>query len=551
MSVDRELTADAIVIGSGAGGGFMATALAEAGKSVLLLERGKWFDYKKDFPSRYSDWEIRGSAFRLGSFFSDPTIDILRGPPIQKKDYDLCSRSNINKLQKYKNRGSFEYSRVFGVGGSTLHYQGEAHRFPEHAFDTHKRYGFGIDWPLSYQELAPYYAQAEKWLGVAGDPTNSFKPERGPYPTPVHDLSTKTQWVKRASDKLGWSLLPNSLALPSQSYDGRSPCRYSGMCVQGCPFGAKSSVDLAVLPRGLKTGRLKVLDKTRVMELETTPDGNIKGVIYLQGGERKRATADRYVLSTGAIETPRLLLASQSDLYPNGIGNQYDRVGRNLMETIYSVLSVEADRTLQAWKGQPIDSRIWDFNSPGQENNRNGFVLGVSSTMSAYTGPLSYARRVPGIGRAHKDAMREKFGRIVNLFGIADHSPNENNRMILSDRTDEEGMPKVIVNSDYNERDKTTLREMINKLITLAVATGPAKTMGLFSTYDHPSTTHMAGTCMMGDDPEQSVVDGNGKVHGVKNLYIADASILPGQGMGDSPSLTIQALALRMVDRMG
>lgn len=550
MSNDSENDADVIVIGSGAGGGFVATALAEAGKSVLLLERGRWFDYKKDFPARYPDWQNRGSAFSMGGFFSDPTLDYRKGAAIQKQDFDLCSRNNINKLQKHKRRGRFNYHRVHGVGGTTLHYQGEAHRFPDHAFDMQDRYGFGINWPLSYEDLEPYYAKAEEWLGVAGDPANPFKPARGPFPTPAHDLSTKTQWVKRGSDKLGWSLLPNSLALPSQSYDGRSPCRYSGMCVKGCPFGAKSSVDLAVLPRGIKTGRLKVLENTRVMELETVSDGSIDAVVYLQDGERKRARAGRYVLSTGAIETPRLLLASKSSFYPNGIGNKFDRVGRNLMETMFAVLNIEADRPVQAWKSQPIDSRIWNFNSPGPENNRNGFVLGVSSSMSAYSGPLSYARRIAGTGKAHKDAVREKFGRMINLFGIAEHSPDENNRVTLSDKKDKQGMPKAIVSSDYIDRDKRTLREMINKLVLLADATGPAKIMNLFSTYSNPNTTHMAGTCMMGNDPEQSVVDANGKVHGVKNLYIADASILPGQGMGDSPSLTIQALALRIADRM-
>lgn len=545
-----ELTADVIVIGSGAGGGFAAAALAESGVSVLLLERGHWFDYKKDFPARYPDWETRGSPFHLGSFFRDPTIDFSKGAAIQQQDFDLCSRQRIDRLRKYQNRGSFKYHRVLGVGGSTLHYQGEAHRFPAHAFSTQSSFGFGYDWPLSYEELAPYYAKAEKWLGVAGAPGNPFKPTRGPFPTPAHDLSTKTQWVKRASDKLGWSLLPNTLALPSQSYDGRSPCLHSGMCVTGCPFGAKSSVDLAVLPRAMKTGNLRVLDNTRVLKLETDNRGNVSGVVYLHDGNRKRATANRYVLATGAIETPRLLLNSTGNQHPHGLGNQHDRVGRNLMETLFSVLSIEADRPLQAWKGQPIDSRIWDFNNPGAEHERNGFVLGVSSTMSAYHGPLSYAQRMPGSGLAHKEAMRNTYGRVVNLFGIADHSPDENNRLVLSSRVDKDGVPKVIVSSDYFARDKNTLREMIGKLITLGEACGPSKIIGLNSTYDRPSTTHMAGTCMMGNDPEKFVVDSNGKVHGVKNLYITDASILPSQGMGDSPSLTIQAMALRIAEKM-
>ena len=493
MSVNTELSADVIVIGSGAGDGFVATALAQAGVSVLLLERGRWFDYKKDFPARNPDWEKRGSPFRSGSFFSDPTIDYSKGAVIQPQDFDLCSRQKMDRLGKPGHRGSFSYHRVIGVGGSTLHYQGEAHRFPEHAFKTQSRFGFGFDWPLDYAELAPYYAKAEKWLGVAGDPANPFKAARGPYPTPAHQLSTKTQWVKQASDKLGWYLLPNSLVLPSRSYDGRSPCRYSGMCVKGCPFGAKSSVDLAVLPKGIKTGNLKVLDNTRVLELETDSSGSISGVIYLRDGIRLRATADRYVLSTGAIESPRLLLASQSASHSGGIGNRHHRVGRNLMETLFSVITVEADRPLQAWKGLPIDCRIWDFNSTGPENDRNGFVLGVSSSMSAYQGPLSYAQRTAGSGRAHKDAMRDKFGRVVNLFGIADHSPNENNRLQLSSRLDKDGMAKVTVSSDYMKRDKNTLREMINKLIALAEATETEQIKGLYSTYSQPSSTHLAG----------------------------------------------------------
>ncbi len=550
MDKNKDLAADVIVIGSGAGGGFIATALAESGKSVLLLERGGWFDYQKDFPARHPDWELRQSAFSLDTLSRDPTIDFRPGAPIAEQDYDICSRFNIDSMQNPERRGRFQYSRVWGVGGSTLHYQGEAHRFPAHAFNMKDRYGFGNNWPLSYEALAPYYAKAEKWLGVAGDSNNPFKPVRGPYPLPAHDLSTKSQWVKRACDGLGWKLLPNSLALPSRSFQGRSPCRHSGMCVRGCPFGAKSSVDRAVLPRGLKTGRLKILENTRVLELKTSADGEISGVVCLREGRQQLFHAERYVLAAGGIETPRLMLSSQSDYHPDGVGNRYDRVGRSLMETVFSVLTVKADRPLQSWKGQPIDSRIWDFNTPDQWNSRNGFVLGVSSSLGPYSGPTSYARAIPGSGMPHKDAMRENFGRIVDIFGIADHSPDSNNRLQLSNRKDEAGMPKVIISSDYYARDRATLRQMINKMFILAKSANPEKILHLGSSYDNPLITHIAGTCMMGDDREQSVVDENGRVYGIKNLYIADASVLPGQGMGDSPSLTIQALALRTADMM-
>jgi choline dehydrogenase-like flavoprotein len=544
----NNLAADIIVIGAGAGGAFATAALAEAGYSVLVIERGPWFDYEKDFPMRHADWERRPRAFRSGYFFRDPTIEFIKGTPILEEDSDLCTRNQLDILEKHERRGSFRYQRVYGVGGSTLHYQGEAHRFPPHAFRSNSEFGIGVDWPLDYAELEPYYAEAEKWLGVAGEPGNPFKAARGTFPTPGHPLSTKSQWVRRSADQLGWSLLPNTLALPSRSYDGRTPCQHSGGCVLGCPFGAKSSVDLAVMPRAQKTGRVRVLENTRVLELECANDGSISGVVYLHEGERKRATASRYVLASGAIETPRLMLASQNSFYPNGIGNHNDRVGRNLMETIYTILTVEANVPVQSWKGPPIDSRIWDFNRPDAGSGVNGFALGVSGTMSGYQGPLSYTKRIVGMGSEHKQAMRNRFGRIVDLFGIADHAPHADNRVMLSDKLDKEGVPKVAVISDYRELDRRTLRSMISRLTELAGACAPEKVMGLYSTYSNISATHVAGTCMMGKDPETSVTNPYGKVHGVPNLFITDASVLPGQGMGDSPSLTIQALALRTAE---
>ena len=534
-----DLTADVIVIGAGAGGAFATAALAEAGFSVLVIERGPWFDYEKDFPMRHADWERRRRAFRGSSFFGDSTIDFTRGAPIRQEDFDLCSRNQLDKVEKRERRGSFRYQRVNGVGGSTLHYQGEAHRFPRHAFKSQSLFGIGVDWPLDYVELEPYYTKAEQWLGVAGNPGNPFKASRDTFPTPGHPLSIKSQWVRQGAETLGWSLLPNTLALPSRSYDGRTPCQHSGGCVLGCPFGAKSSVDLAVMPRALRTGNVRVLDKTRVLELECAKDGSISGVICLHEGERKRATGSKYILAGGAIETPRLLLVSQNRMYPNGIGNNYNRVGRNLMETIYTILTVEADVPVQSWKGPPIDSRIWDFNHPEEGSGLNGFVLGVSGTMTGYHGPLSYARRIGGIGSEHKNAMRNRFGRIVNLFGIADHAPHQDNRIMLSDKLDKEGVPKVTVDSDYKEVDRNTLRSMIHRLGELAEACAPEKVMGLYSTYSSISATHLAGTCMMGNDPESSVTNTYGQVHGITNLFITDASVLCGQGMGDSPSLTI------------
>lgn len=541
---------EVLIIGSGAGGGFAAAYLAKRGVDVTLLERGPWFDYSSDFPARHRDWELRADPFSVGGLLTDPTIVATAGASIKKENAKLCSRSSLDKVRPVSRRNPFFYHRVFGVGGSTLHYEGEAHRFAPHAFAPLSALGAGIDWPITHEQLIPWYTLAESMLGVAGTLNNLFKPTRNAFPTSAHPLSSRGEWVQRGAERLGWSLYENSLALPSNSFDGRTPCQRSGLCRMGCPFGAKSSVDLAVLKPALQTGHLKILDRARALNIETDSSGRVSGVVFRRNGVDEVYRANKYILSAGAIETPRLMLISQGGKYQNGLGNSTDQVGRNLMETIFVSLSIEADRDIRAWMGPMLDGRIWDFCQPRADLGINGFTISSSGSLGGYHGPRSYAQRIRGFGRAHKQMMRDRFGRIFSLTAVTDHTPDSRNRLVLSKKLDPDGIAKVSVRTDYQQRDLNTIEVIINKLIQLADACGAITDHGLYSSYSQPSTTHIAGTCMMGDDPETSVTDRNGRVHGIENLLIADGSVLPGQGMGDSPSLTIQAIALMVASNI-
>ena len=546
---DRDASeVDAVVVGSGAGGGFAAMALAEAGARVLLLERGPRMD-PVDFPLHHRDWELRRSPLDLAAP-PDPTIVREDGPVVDPRFAHLRSGPPGRQVAVAR-REPFRYQRVFGLGGTTLHYQGEAHRFPADAFRPASAYGLGVDWPIDHAELAPYYEAAERVLGVAGDPANPFKPARGPYPTRAHALSSASQRVKAGASKLGWRLLPNSLALPTASLDGRPPCQRSGGCVQGCIFGAKSSVDLTAIPRGVRTGRLTVVTQARAIALEMGRDGRVAGVVYRAARGLERAAGRVVVLALGALETPRLLLAQRGSSHPGGLANGSGLVGRHLEETVYVVLNVRFDQRLDSYKGPPIDARIWDFARPARGGRvRSGYVLGVSGTLGGYHGPASYALRTPGIGRAHKDAMRARFGAVVSLFGIAEQEPRASNRVRLADETDPDGVPLVRVESTPSEGDLVAMDEMLARLNALAGASGAVEILNQITAYDEPMGTHVGGTCRMGRDPATSVVDPFGRAHEVPNLFIADASVLPGQGGGDSPSLTIQALALRTAERI-
>ena len=540
---------DAVVIGSGAGGGFAAMGLAEAGLSVLVLERGERFDFGRDFPMRERDWELHPGVFPPHG--QDPTIERRPGADLAPGTEHLCSRGgSFGNASGCVRRAPYEYHRVFGVGGTTLHYQGEAHRFAEFAFEPHRRYGFGQDWPIGYHDLEPYYRRVEDVLGVAGSADNPFKPPRQAFPTPAHRLSLASRFVQRGADALGWALLPNSLALPSRSVDGRSPCRHTGGCVQGCIFGAKSSVDLTALARARRTGRLSIRTGTRVLALEH--DGvRVTSLVCLRDGTLSRTRARAVVLAAGAVETPRLLLNSAGSGFPAGLGNNSDQVGRYFLDSLLVTLTIRLPERLNPYKGPPIDSRIWDFSRPNTQGPPlSGYVLGVSGTLGGFHGPLSYARSIPGIGPAHKRAMRERFGTIVTLFATAEHEPRPENRIRLGDSVDDTGVTRVVVESGFSDADRAVFEAMIQRCSQWAGACHAVETISLGSTYSHPSASQVGGGCRMGNDPELSVVDPLGKVHEVANLFVADASVLVGQGAGDSPSLTIQALALRTAHRM-
>jgi choline dehydrogenase-like flavoprotein len=221
------------------------------------------------------------------------------------------------------------------------------------------------------------------------------------------------------------------------------------------------------------------------------------------------------------------------------------------METVSVLLSVRVDERIDAYKGPPIDSRIWNFSLPTREAAvRSGYVLGVAGTTAAFHGPMSYALVMPGIGQAHKDLMRARFGTVLTLFGVAEQEPRAVNRLTLADAKDADGIPLLRVHSAHSPLDLGALDAMLMRVKELARASGAADVLQQITSYDLPMAAHVAGTCRMGRDARTSVVNAYGRCHDVPNLFITDASVFPGQGAGDSPSLTIQALALRTADHI-
>jgi choline dehydrogenase-like flavoprotein len=542
---------DVLVVGAGAGGAVAAWALTARGVRVRLLETGPRFD-PSQFRTHDQDWEVVPSP--LDEVTLAPERHSYESAPGELLDPDfahLASHTPTLVSRTFERRLPFLWSRSIGVGGTTLHYQGEAHRFPAHAFRMRSERGVAADWPLEYDELAPYYERVERLLDVAGEPGNPFKPERDAFPHPAHPLSMASRHVAEGARRLGWQQLPNTLAVLQEPRPGRAACHYCNGCIRGCMVGAKSSVDVAVLPEAERSGRLEIETGFHAARLEHDANGRITGVLgHAASGREQRHRARAVILAAGAIETPRLLLNSTSQAHPTGIGNGHDLVGRYLMESLYLRRGVVFDRPLQSWLGLPIDSRIWDGNGAASPSDPSpGIVLGQFAGF--FEGPAGFAREgVPGFGLAHREEMARRFGAGLELFGIAEQLPRAENRVTLSEETDRFGAPLARVETRLDRTDLEALSTIRSRLGELGKAAGAERFVAQVSAYDIPNASHVAGTCRMGHDPEASVVDAFGAIHGHPNLVIADASVLPTQGAGDSPSLTIQALALRAAEAL-
>ncbi len=526
---------DVLVIGSGAGGAMATLKLCQAGLKVGLVERGPRFDYQKDYIFNYANWETRPDPLNQALEFED--------------DISQSHRSMYRHQGRLRQRAPFKYHRVQGLGGSTLHYQGEAHRFAEHTFEQQSRYGWGVDWPIGYQDLERYYREAEHLLGVAGKPGNPFKPKREDFPTPAHPFSARSILLARSATKAGFTLLANTLALPSKSIDGRSPCQHSGTCNYGCVFGAKSSVDQAIIPKAEATGNLTIFTDSRVTSIESDADHKVTQIKVISGTQAKHLRAKHYVLALGAVETPRLLLNSTNQWSPSGFGNQHQQVGRYFMETLVAHHFFSVDSSLSTYLGPPLDARVWDFYDP-KDTDLGGYVLGNAAYLTPRTGPLRTALSTKGFGRQHFEAAQRRFGASAYVFGVAEQEPRVENVLSLSKETDQAGVPKAAIQCNYSQRDLATIKAMKERLQEWIKLT-PEATIGQSGDTRYQSAaTHVAGTCRMGNEHNSSVVNAVGKLHASNNCWITDGSVMPTQGAGDSPSLTIQALALRTAEHL-
>ncbi|MCB2055070.1 MAG: GMC family oxidoreductase [Geminicoccaceae bacterium] len=503
---------DFAIVGTGCGGGVLAAKLAEAGLSVVAFDAGPFWRPLADFAS---DEREQDKVYWLDERLSDGD------DPIEL--------------------GSNNSGRC--VGGSTVHFQMVALRFRPEWFAARSRLGYAVDWPVDWRTMWRYYAEVEDALKISGPVSYPWGPDRGRYPYRAHEVNAAGLVLARGAEALGvpWAATP--LATVSAPRGKSPPCVYRGFCKIGCSTNAKQSVLVTYIPRALAAGA-EIRDLAMVGRIESAGDGRVTGVHYHRDGQWRFQRARNVVVSGYSIETPRLLLNSATDRFPDGLANGSGTVGRYLMVHSNHAVWARFEEEIRWYKGPPSMAVCEHWNYVDDHPTKD--FDGGYAFMSQGPLPVDFAKALVSNTGTFGTALRNRMAEYNHMAGlkiVGETMPQAENRVTLDEETDALGLRRARVTFSYADNDKRLFRHSLGFMKRMIEAAGG------FDAYETSSTAHLMGGCRMGHSPEDSVTDADGRTWDVPNLWICDGSLMPTAG-GVNPSMTILANAARIADRM-
>jgi choline dehydrogenase-like flavoprotein len=519
---------DVLIIGAGASGAAMAWSLAETKMHIVCLEQGALMN-PLAYPSMGNNWEARTQD----DFATNPNV---RGLP---QDYPINEDNSPIKVANFN-----------GVGGGTILYAGHFPRFHPSDFRVKSLDGVADDWPIDYNQLAPYYAENERITGVAGLAGDPAYPQDNAQRVPPLPLGKSGEVLAKGFNKLGWHWWPSDTAIITEEFDGRAPCINLGACGAGCAQGAKGSADVTYWPHALRAG-VELRTRCRVREITVGEDGMATGAIYYDGdGKEQEIKAHVVIVACNGIGTPRMLLNSKSQQHPDGLANSSGLVGKNLMFHPYA--------WTQGIFDEPTDGHVGPFKAiRSQEfyetDSSRDFVRGYTLEIQRGMAPVRMAQtgmrmgRIPW-GEGHHDAYRRMQGHVTGMVAVCEDLPEEHNRVTLDPTlTDSNGIPAPKIDYTLSENSLRMLEH------GTARATEILKAAGAYDVLSESPIPyagwHLMGTARMGTDPARSVVNEWGRAHDCRNLFIIDGSVFV-TSAGLNPTNTIQALALYVGDQI-
>jgi len=526
---------DVCVVGAGPAGALLSHFLAERGHDVVILEAGPRFD---------KDERIERMKRQIHPDDPENAIWDMGG------ERDAYSASGAHSWP-------VNQRRVKGVGGTSLHWGSVVPRMQPKDFEMQSRHGLARDWPISYEDLQSYYVRVEQEIGVAGDEdTPNIAPREEPYPMEGFARSHPGHLFEQAGEEIGVEINTAPMAINKGSYD-RNECQGYGTCQFVCPSGGKYSADIHV-EKAIEEGAT-LLTEVPVQRLEHGPDGEeiTEAVYKTPDGDTHRQEADIFVAAAGAYETPRLLLLSESDQYPDGLANSSGTVGKYFMghppATVVGV--VPGENTRPGAFGPQVTAAIYQFydDNPPENGCVNMFI-----SNAAGPSPATIAIGSEAIGDELLETVDAQFGSTLLMNLIAEMLPREDNRITLDESTtDNHGNPVLDLQlepGEYARKGQETGLEVGSNLVEALGGTVPYAEGTMTVPYEQLEPLaqggyHPLGGTRMGTDPAESVVDPTLKTHDLENLYISSGGVFVTSGAAN-PTLTIMALSLKAADNI-
>jgi len=551
---DEQESYDAIVVGTGISGGWAAKELCENGLKTLVLERGPMVRHREDYPTAQMDnWDFPHAG--------QPTREDLKKQEKQARTgYTTNAASKhwfVNDLEHpYNEVKRFDWMRGYHVGGRSIMWGRQSYRWSDIDFEANKNDGIAVDWPVRYKDIAPWYDKVESFIGVSGENLGLPQLPDGIF-EPMMDLNCVEQHFReKVAENFGGRVVTAGRTAHINSDkqfdgDGRVRCQFRNRCIRGCPFGAYFSSVSSTLPVAERTGNLTLRPDSIVHEVIYDPNTKkatgVK-VIDRETKEEFEFKAKVIFLCASSMASTAILMQSRSDRFPNGLGNDSDQLGRNIMD---HHLGVGASGKFDGFEDKYYKGRkpngiyIPRFRNLGGDSNMKDFIRGYGYQGGAGRGNWEEAVAEMSFGKDYKDAILKPGGWTFGMGGFGEVLPYEDNRMTLDyDKKDQWGLPTVTFDAEFRDNEWKMREDMKNQAVEMLTKAG----LRDVQPFDNPGALglgiHEMGTARMGRDPRTSVVNGYNQVHACKNVYVTDGAFMTSASCVN-PSLTYMAFTAR------